>query len=139
MKDTQITQLNGSALAYVGDGVYELFIRQHVLAQGLTQVDRLHKATVKYVEASGQAFVMKHWLKIDALSQDEITYYKRGRNHRSNTRAKNASIRDYRQATGFESLLGWLYLTKQQERLEELMDQAIALVDDKEANDETTK
>ena len=70
------------------------------------------------------------WIKEESyLTDQEITIYKRGRNHKANTKAKNASIQDYRQATGFEALMGWLYLTNQVERLEDLIQAAINLID----------
>lgn len=134
MKKTvdQAFLLNGSALAYMGDAVYETYIRRHVLATGVTRVNQLHRKATKFVSASGQAKVMTYWLNEDILSEQELTLYKRGRNHRANTRAKNASIQDYRQATGFESLLGWLYLTDQTKRLEELIEQAIDYIESEE-------
>ncbi|SDI38678.1 ribonuclease-3 family protein [Dolosicoccus paucivorans] len=124
--------LNGSALAYMGDAIYETYIRRHVLATGVTRVNQLHRKATKFVSASGQAKIMTYWLKKDTLSEQELTLYKRGRNHRANTKAKNASIQDYRQATGFEALLGWLYLTDQTERLEELINQAIDYIENGE-------
>lgn len=125
--------LNGAALAYIGDAVYEVFVRDHVLSKGETSVNKLHKAAVKYVEAKGQAAIMKHWLSDDNfLNDDEITMYKRGRNNKANTKAKNASIGDYRQATGFESLIGWLHMSRNEERLRELLHAAIQYIDERE-------
>lgn len=126
------SQLNGAALAYIGDAIYEVYIRQYVIKQGKTQPNKLHRAAIQYVEAKGQAKAMKHLLQTDLLNAQEIDVYKRGRNHKANTKAKNASIGDYRQATGFESLLGWLYLTQQVTRLEWVMDQAIMIINTKE-------
>ncbi|XJS10611.1 Mini-ribonuclease 3 [Aerococcaceae bacterium WGS1372] len=125
--------LNGAALAYIGDAVYEVFVRDHVISQGETSPNKLHKAAVKYVEAKGQAEIMKHWLTDDDfLSEQEITMYKRGRNNKANTKAKNASIGDYRQATGFESLIGWLHMTRNEERLNELLNAAIQYIDERQ-------
>lgn len=132
-----IDMLNGATLAYVGDAVYELAVRKHVLTKGITQVNHLHRAAVTYVGAIGQAKVMLHWIKqSDFLTEQEILMYKRGRNHKANTKAKNASIGDYRQATGFESLLGWLALTEQTERLNQLMTEAITIIDEGEHQNE---
>lgn len=132
-----IDLLNGSTLAYVGDAVYELAVRKHVLSKGITQVNHLHRAAVTYVGAVGQAKVMLHWIKQnDFLTAQEITMYKRGRNHKANTKAKNASIGDYRQATGFESLLGWLALTEQTDRLNQLIKEAITMIDEGEQKNE---
>lgn len=126
---TDHEMLNGAALAYMGDAVYEIAVRRYVIEQGKTHPNRLHKAAIRYVSAQGQAQVMQAWINQDNfLTPDEINIYKRGRNHKANTKAKNASIGDYRQATGFEALIGWLYLTDQENRLEELVQRAIQMI-----------
>lgn len=130
-----IRSLNGSALAYLGDSVYERAVREHVLVAGGTQAKALHRATIKFVSAQAQASIMQSWLtQTDFLSEEEIDVYKRGRNHKANTKAKNASIGEYRQATGFEALIGWLYLNKKQQRLEELIQLAIQYVENEVSN-----
>lgn len=127
---TDHEMLNGAALAYMGDAVYELAIRRYVIEQGKTHPNRLHRAAIRYVSAQGQALVMQAWIsQNDFLRPEEINIYKRGRNHKANTKAKNASIGDYRQATGFEALIGWLYLTGQASRLEELIKEAIQMIE----------
>ncbi|MGX7109019.1 Mini-ribonuclease 3 [Facklamia miroungae] len=121
--------LNGAALAYVGDAVYEVEVRKYVIELGKTHPNRLHRAAIKYVSAQGQAKVMHHWIEqTDFLTPEEIQIYKRGRNHKTNTKAKNASIGDYRQATGFEALLGWLKLSNQEERCQNLIQEAIQYI-----------
>lgn len=125
--------LNGAALAYIGDAVYEQFVRQYVIEKGQTTPNLLHRSAVKYVSAAAQAYIIKDFLKDDeTLSKEEIEIYKRGRNYKANTKAKNASIGDYRQATGFESLIGWLSLTKQDQRCTELMTLSIDIINRKE-------
>lgn len=124
--------LNGASLAYIGDAIYEVYVRKHLLDQGLTQSKDLQEAAVKYVSAKGQSQVIRYWIQADLLTDEEILYYKRGRNYKTHSKAKNASIGDYRQATGFESLLGFLYLEGQIERLEELVDAAFDQLDAKE-------
>lgn len=122
--------LNGSALAFVGDAAYETEIRLHVAHKGLTNPNDLHLACVPFVEAKGQAKIMKAWLHdLDCLTEQEIVYYKRGRNHKAQSKAKNATVGDYRQATGFEALLGWLYLTHQMERFKALVTSAIKIIE----------
>ncbi|AXY26658.1 ribonuclease III [Suicoccus acidiformans] len=123
--DVNYALLNGATLAYLGDAIFEVHIREYLLQEGITHPNQLQKAAVRYVSATGQAKVMQHWLKEDVLDEVEISYYKRGRNHKANTKAKNASIGDYRQATGFESLMAYLYLAKQTNRLNELIHAAI--------------
>lgn len=122
--------MNGAALAYIGDAVYDLHIRHYMLSQGHGSPNKLHKTAIRFVSADAQAKIIKTWLTSgDFLSQDEIEMYKRGRNHKTHTKAKNASIGAYRQATGFESLMGWLFLTKQEERIQELVQSAIQIIE----------
>ena len=112
-------------LAYIGDSVYELFIRNRVIGQHPDMpAYMLHKETVKYVKASAQARSIQ---AIEAaLTEEEHGIYKRGRNAKSPTVPKNADVTDYRKATGLEALLGYLYLAGRTERLNELMEQAFA-------------
>lgn len=130
-KEVNYQQLNGAALAYLGDAVYEIAIRHYILTTGHTSPNQLHKAAVKFVGAKGQAKIIKTWIdQDDILTEEEIAIYKRGRNHKANTKAKNASIQDYRQATGFEALMGWLYLSGETDRLETLIQAGIQLIEE---------
>ena len=114
-----MTQHSGLTLAYLGDAVYELLIRKHLIAQGQTKVDNLHQLAVAYTNAEGQA---QAYFKVEPfLSEEERNIYKRGRNAKSDRKAKSASLTEYRQATGLEALFGELYLTNQHERIDELM------------------
>lgn len=114
-------QLNGLALAYVGDAIYEIYIRDHLIEEGHTQPNRMHHLATRYVSAKAQAMLMQGMLEKEMLSEKEMTFYKRGRNAKSHTGAKNADITTYRVATGFEALMGYLHLSRQSERLEELI------------------
>ena len=130
-KEVNYQQLNGAALAYLGDAIYEIAIRHYILTTGHTNPNQLHKAAVKFVGAKGQAKIIKTWIdQDDILTEEEIAIYKRGRNHKANTKAKNASIQDYRQATGFEALMGWLYLSGETDRLETLIQAGIQLIEE---------
>lgn len=122
--------LNGLALAYVGDAIYEIYIRDYLVRQGLTKPNRLHKQATHYVSAKAQCLLMQHMLEEDILTDEEVTIYKRGRNAKSHTSAKNADITTYRISTGFEALFGYLHLTDQKNRLEELISWCIAYIDD---------
>jgi len=106
-------------LAYVGDAVYEIMIRTKVVNGGSVQVNKLHKHSASLVKAETQAKMITALL--EELTEEEIAVYKRGRNAKSYTMAKNASMKDYRMATGFEALIGFLYLAEQHERLAELV------------------
>lgn len=113
-------QLNGLALAYVGDAVYEQYIRDYLVSQGKTRPNQLHHAATRFVSAKGQARLMKQLLEENWLTEEEELIYRRGRNAKSHTAAKNADITTYRIATGFEALVGYLHLTGQKEREQEL-------------------
>lgn len=113
-------QYSPLALAYIGDGVYELYVRTRVIAEHPTMpAHKLHLQTVKYVKAHAQSNSIHAMAEL--LTEEETAVFKRGRNAKSYTMAKNASVSDYHHATGFEALLGYLYLQKQHARLDELM------------------
>lgn len=126
-KDAKL--LNGLALAYIGDGVYELAIREYVLEAGQTRPNQLHHFTTQYVSAKAQARIVDDLLTREFLTEEEESYYKRGRNSKINTRAKNTDIQTYLKSTGFEALIGYLYLTKQEERLSEMIQECINFID----------
>lgn len=106
-------------LAYIGDGVYELIIRTLVINHGNKAVNRLHRKSSSLVKAETQAIIMKEIQ--DELTEAELAIYKRGRNAKSATMAKNATVTDYRIATGFEALMGYLYITEQFYRMVDLV------------------
>lgn len=107
-------------LAYIGDCVFDLVIRTVVVFKSNKAVNDLHKKTTRFVKAETQAVIVQGLLDNELLTEEEKSVYKRGRNTRSHTSAKNASIIAYRKATGFEALLGYLYVTGQMERILEL-------------------
>ncbi len=115
--------LNGSALAFIGDAVLSLYVRQHLLESGLTKAKELQETSTKYVSAKAQSKFVQTLLAENALSDEELVIYKRGRNHRSDSIAKNADVVTYRQATGFEALIGYWYLTQNETRLKQIWDQ----------------
>ena len=108
-------------LAYIGDGVYELFVREKIinLYPDLPACE-LHKKSVSYVKAKAQSNSVESLMEM--LTEDELAVFKRGRNAKSNTVPKNAELIDYRRATGFEALVGYLYLSGKTERLEVIME-----------------
>lgn len=114
-------------LAYIGDAIYELVIRTILVEKGNTQVNKLHKRASRLVKASAQS-AMTEKLK-PYLTEEEMSVFKRGRNAKAATMAKNATMSDYRRATGFEALMGYLYLTEQWERMLELMKTGIREVE----------
>lgn len=112
------------ALAYIGDAIYELVIRTKVMNHGSMQVNKMHKRTAGLVKAEAQANFYK--LLEEDLTDEEKAVYRRGRNAKSVTMAKNATMRDYRMATGFEALMGWLYLKGNMDRIVELVAMALS-------------
>lgn len=118
-------QLNSMVLAYIGDGVYELFVRTLVIQTG-GKVNTMHKQSVDYVKASSQALALQHIA--DELEECETAIVRRARNNKSISVPKNASHSEYRQATGFEALLGYLYLSKKEDRLKYIMTQSVKAI-----------
>lgn len=112
-------QYSALALAYIGDSVYDLLIRTLVLNKGNGKVKNFHRATSGIVKAESQARLVESIL--DELTEEETAIYRHGRNAKSSSSAKNASIVDYRIATGFEALLGYLYLSGRTERVIQLI------------------
>lgn len=115
------------ALAYIGDGIYDLVIRTVVVERANRPANDLHRMVTRYVKASAQARIILALQ--EELTEEEMAIYKRGRNAKSYTTAKNATVADYRKATGFEALMGYLYLTNRTDRLLALVKKGIALVE----------
>ena len=106
-------------LAYIGDAIFELVVRTVLVERKNTQAEKLHKAATKIVKAETQALMIEA-LK-EELTEEELAVYKRGRNAKAVTRAKNATMSEYRRATGFEALMGYLYLKGEMERMIKLI------------------
>ena len=112
-------------LAYIGDAVYELIVRSILVSMGNRPVNKLNKDATSLVKAGAQSEIVK--LISDKLSEEEYTVFKRGRNSSPHTMAKNASMTDYKYATGFEALIGFLYLDNRCDRVLELVKLGIDL------------
>ncbi|MEF9940213.1 MAG: ribonuclease III domain-containing protein [Clostridium sp.] len=119
LAEVDIHSYSPLALAYIGDAVYELAIRSLIMNRGNMQVNKMHKKASTLVKAEAQANFYK--LIAENLNEEERAIYKRGRNAKSGTMAKNATMLDYRMATGFEALIGYLYLTEQFERMAQIL------------------
>ena len=124
LSEEDIVMLSPLQLAYIGDAVYELLVRTYLLKQK-TPVKELHNANISYVKAEAQARIV-HNLE-DILTEKEQRLVKKGRNAKSNTVPRNAKLIDYKYATGFEALFGYLYLTEQDERIDELFGEIITM------------
>ena len=127
---TDVNLINGIALAFEGDAVYSMYIRRHLIFQGLTKPNQLHREATKYVSAKAQANLISLMLEEGILTEKEEDIYKRGRNANSHTKAKNTDIVTYRMSTGFEAVMGYLHMTEAIERLEKLIDWCIRQVEE---------
>ncbi len=137
LDEATIRMMNPLKLAYIGDAVFELYIRTYLVNKVVLTPHEMSKLAIKYVKASSQA-TMVNGLKED-LTEEEWTMVKRGRNQKTPTVPKNALMSDYRYATGFETLMGYLYLMGKEERLIEIISMGIKYVEDKEENQTTDK
>lgn len=129
MTEFDYQQLNGIVLAYLGDAVYEPFIRQHLLEKGLTRPNKLQRAATHFVSAKAQAALISLMEEDQVLNETEWAYFKRGRNAKSYTHAKHTSVLTYRVSTGFEALFGYLQLAGETARLKELVQWCIDQVE----------
>ena len=125
VKEVDINTYSPLTLAFIGDSIYDLVIRTIVVEHGNRQTQSLHRKKSSLVKAQTQALFIE--TLTDELSEEEADIYRRGRNAKSYTSAKNASIGDYRKATGFEALMGYLYLTGREDRMLYLIKRAIIL------------
>ena len=129
MVQADYRQLNGIALAYLGDAAYEVYIRQHLLTKGISKPTKLQHIATHYVSAKAQAALIDLMKEDELLSDEEWSYLKRGRNANSHTHAKNTSVMTYRISTGFEAVMGYLKLAGKEERLAELAQWCIKQVE----------
>lgn len=134
MKQADIRSYSPLTLAYIGDGIYDLVIRSMMVAKGNAHVNDLHRRTSKLVKAHAQSELIG--LLQPELTEEELAVYRRGRNAKSFTMAKNATVADYRRATGFEALMGYLYLEDQMDRMMELILTGLKKLKEKDKNTE---
>ena len=130
MQEVEAETYSPLALAYIGDCIFDLVIKKLVLNRGNKQVKKLHKETSQIVQASSQSKMMR--VLQDELTEEEHQIYKRGRNSKTISSAKNQSVTDYRRATGFEALMGYLYLQRRYERMLELIKMGLDSLDNNE-------
>ena len=127
LTEDEVKMMNAMKLAYIGDAVYEVYIRTYVMNNYRSNVNNLNRKAVSFVKAGAQARIVEY-LK-PYLSEKEWAVVMRGRNHKVTTASKNADIKDYKLATGFEALIGQLYLKGEKDRLEELIIHGIKHID----------
>ena len=114
-------QINSLVLAYLGDAIYELKIRSYLINKGLNKVNNLQKEALEYVSAKKQSVFIKRLLDENLLTEEEIEIVKRGRNSKVNSHPKNTDILTYKWATALETLFGYLYIKKDENRINELI------------------
>ena len=124
MEESRLKTYSPLSLAFLGDAVFSLFMREHVMKAGNMSARKLHDRTVKLVSANAQEKAILQIIEEKMLSDEETDVYRRGENAKVDTHAKNASLITYHRATGFECLIGWLYLKGEKKRMEELLKKA---------------
>lgn len=129
MSKVDYQQVNGIALAYLGDAAYEVYVREHLLSKGYTKPTKLHHTATHFVSAKAQAALIDLMQQDELLNKEEWDFFKRGRNANSHTHAKNTDVLTYRISTGFEALMGYLKLSDQPERLDEVANWCIDQVE----------
>lgn len=127
MKVEDINVINTTALAYMGDAVYEQAVREHIIRKGSYHAQNMHRTAINFVKAGAQAKIIK--TMFDELAESEQKLVKRARNRKSATKAKNADPVTYKWATAFEALVGYLYLAEDTERLQAVLSRAIEIAE----------
>ena len=132
LKEVDIRTYSPLTLAYIGDAVYDLIFRTMVVGRGNTSANKLHNKTIQYVKAPAQAKMID--LIMDDLTEEELIVYKRGRNAKPYSMAKNSSVAEYKKATGLEALTGYLYLEERMGRILELIQKGYRRMETQEGN-----
>lgn len=130
MTREEANRINTTMLAYIGDAVYELEIRTRLLGVVPGDANKAHKQAIKYVAAEGQAKAARQMMDNGFLTEEEERLLKRARNHRTMSKSAAADIRDYKVATGLEALCGYLHLSEQEDRLAEIVNEAVRILDE---------
>ncbi len=117
-----IKMINVITLAYLGDAIYEVYIREKMIKEAPLKVEQLQKKAINYVSAKAQAKILSNLIDTNALTEDELDIVKRGRNYKRSSHPKNTDIITYKLSTGFETLIGYLYLSGKKTRLREILE-----------------
>jgi ribonuclease III family protein len=117
----EINRMNILVLAYLGDAIYELYIREHLVRKNINKVNDLQKEAVKYVSAKGQAMILDNLISENYFSEDELDIIKRARNSKVSSHPKNTDILTYKHATAFEAMIGYLYLENKSKKIEDIV------------------
>lgn len=117
----KVVEINSLVLAYLGDTVYENYVRRFLINQGIAHVDELQKQAIKFVSAKSQAFYLQKMIDENFLSEEELVIVKRARNYKTTSHPKSCDIVTYKYATGLEALIGYLDLNEEKNRISEIM------------------
>lgn len=137
MAEKDLRPYSALAFAYIGDSVFDLIIKTHLVSRGYNRPNYYHSRAIHYVSASAQTRIMKAIRPL--LNEEELNIFRRGRNSRMISPAKNQSPHDYRIATGFEALIGWLYLLGKQERIRELVAAGVTYIESQVSDRDSEK
>ncbi|WP_050613613.1 Mini-ribonuclease 3 [Bacillus testis] len=129
-KEIKPMELNSLALAYMGDAVYETYIRHHLLLKGGVKPNQLHRESTRFVSAKAQSKVIHFFLEEESLSEEEQGVVRRGRNAKSGSVPKNTDVQTYNYSTAFEALIGYLFLSGRVERMENLIKRSIEFIEE---------
>ena len=110
--------MNSLTLAYLGDAIYELYIRKFLISKNIVKINDLQKEAIKFVSAKAQCNIINKLIENNILNEEELDIYKRARNHKQNHKPKNTDIVTYKCATGFEAIIGYLYLNDKIDRID---------------------
>jgi len=133
-QEMDLKKTNTTALAYIGDAVYEVYVRQRTLSENPAKVDILHRKSIRYVCAESQAVAVKKLMSKNILTEEEESLVKKARNHKISSKPKNTSPITYKLATAFEALMGFLYLSGQKERMEDLIQKSFKFIEEEAEN-----
>ena len=114
--------MNSLVLAYLGDAIYEVYIRKYLIDKGIVKVKQLQDESIKYVSAKSQAKYLREMIDLNFFNNEELGIILTARNHKNNHKPKNCDIITYKYATGFEALIGYLYINDKFDRLEQIID-----------------
>ena len=126
--------INVITLAYIGDAVYEVYVRDYLIRKGIAKVEELQKESVKYVSAKSQCKILSYLIDNNLLTEIELDVVKRGRNYKRASHPKNTDIITYKMSSGFEAMIGYLYLNDDKDRLNEIMNYILGGSYEKEIN-----
>ena len=129
-----INLINVITLAYLGDSIYEVYVREYLINKGIAKVLDLQKESIKYVSAKSQSKILSYLIENNLLIENELDIVKRGRNYKRSSHPKNTDIITYKMSSGFEAMIGYLYLSNNKDRLDEIMSYILGGIYEKENN-----